>query len=433
MFAVPRSALWVAAFTALLAAARFARPPYQETGPAASSEIPAATPPGITLQPRTGGARTRVATAAQTLIADSRGMSLYTYDKDIPGGRPACSGECARARPAALAPSGAAPDGDFSLLARADGMQQWVYRGAPLYRFANDKAIGDALGDEADGGAWHAALFDPGARMSLPDGIAVREIADAGGTGLVDASLLTLYTFDAAATQRGPACTRDCPRLWLPLEAPAIANPAGFFSVIARDDGITQWAFRGRPLYRFAGDRKPGDVNGSAIDERFHVALLARFFMPEGITIRRSVELGDILMTKGGATLYQRDRVTSEELHQFRTDHGEPALGRILGTSTCGPTCAQIWPPFIAPAGAQPSGYWEIATRSDGARQWVYKGFALYTYSADKPGETNGNAIYDLERVGGTVAAGGDPPIVPNDVAVPGAGVGAMFWRAVVP
>lgn len=358
-------------------------------------------------------------------------MSLYTYDKDTRGGKPACSGECARARRAALAPPGAAPDGDFSLLARGDGTQQWVYRGAPLYTFANDKAIGDALGDEADGGAWHVAVFDPGAGMTLPDGIAVREIADAGGTGLVDASVLTLYTFDGAATQGKIFCkTGDCSRLWLPLEAPEIANPAGFFSVIARDDGITQWAFQGRPLYKFAGDRKPGDVNGSGVDDRFHVTLLARFFMPAGVTIRRSVELGDILMTKAGATLYQRDRVTSAELHQFRTDHGEPALGRSLGTSTCGPKCTEIRPPFIAPADAQPSGYWEIATRSDGTRQWVYKGFALYTYAADKPGDTNGNAIYDLERIGD--AAGSDP-VVPIDGAAPGTGVGAMFWRAVVP
>jgi hypothetical protein len=154
--------------------------------------------------------------------------------------------------------------------------------------------------------------------------------------------------------------------------------------------------------------------------------------MPAGVAIRRSVELGDILMAKG-ATLYQRDRVTTAaELHQFRTDHGEPALGRILGTSACGPACTKTWPPFIAPAGAQPSGYWEIATRSDGARQWVYKGFALYTYAADKPGDTNGNGIYDLERIGDPAAAGSGP-IVPVDSAAPGTGVGAMFWRAVVP
>ena len=38
-------------------------------------------------------------------------------------------------------------------------------------------------------------------------------------------------------------------------------------------------------------------------------------------------------------------------------------------------------------------------TRPDGARQWVYKGFALYTYAGDKPGDINGNEIYDLAQV----------------------------------
>jgi predicted lipoprotein with Yx(FWY)xxD motif len=270
--------------------------------------------------------------------------------------------------------------------------------------------------------------------MALPDGIAVREIADAGGAGLVDASVLTLYTFDGAAAQGSLDCKAgDCSRLWLALEAPEIANPAGFFSVIARDDGIAQWAFLGRPLYKFAGDRKPGDINGSGVDNRFHVALVARFFMPAGVAIRRSVELGDILMTQGGAALYQRDRVTTAaELHQFRTDHGDPALGRILGTSVCGTKCTQDRPPLVAPADAQPCGYWEIATRSDGTRQWVYKGFALYTYAADKPGDTSGNAIYDLERIGDAAPAGSGPT-VPIDGDAPGTGVGAMFWRAVVP
>ena len=32
------------------------------------------------------------------------------------------------------------PDGDWSLLDRADGTRQWLYRGAPLYGFAEDKA-----------------------------------------------------------------------------------------------------------------------------------------------------------------------------------------------------------------------------------------------------------------------------------------------------
>jgi predicted lipoprotein with Yx(FWY)xxD motif len=437
---IPRGALWVGTVSALLLlAAHYYGPPRQEPADA-GLRIPIATPPGITLQLRKALSKARVATTAQWVYADARGMSLYTYDKDASRGA-SCALECAAAWPAALAPRNAFPDADWSLLDRAHGAKQWVYRGAPLYRFAKDLGAGDTLGDGADGGSWHVAVFRPAAGVALPDGIALREIADAGGMGLVDSSGLTLYAFDGNAAHPKPSCdAADCAGLWAAIEAPEIANPVGRFSAIARDDGVTQWTYRGKPLYTFAGDRTAGDVNGIGRDPRFHIALIVRFFMPADATIRRTIDLGNILATRRGLTLYQRDRVTTEELHQFRTDHGSPALGRSFGTSTCDENCAKTWPPFTAPADALPSGYWDILTRPHGARQWAYKGFALYTYAADKPGETGGNAIYALAQVGGnetSAAAGGSAADVdPNDFvggAASGLGVSAMFWHAVVP
>jgi predicted lipoprotein with Yx(FWY)xxD motif len=222
---------------------------------------------------------------------------------------------------------------------------------------------------------------------------------------------------------------------------------AGDFASISRDDGIAQWAYRGKPLYTFDGDTKPLDVNGIDIDPRFQVALFRRFFMPADATIRRIIPLGAILTTARGATLYQRDRaLTSEEGHDFREDHGPPALGRSFGTATCDANCATTWRPYAAPPDAVPSGFWDIAARPDGTRQWVYKGFALYTYSADKPGEITGNEIYDLAQIRDTAKAGGGDgggdtagaDSVEEKLArgIPpkiGTGVGALFWHAVVP
>ena len=114
-------------------------------------------------------------------------------------------------------------------------------------------------------------------------------------------------------------------------------------------------------------------------------------------------------------------------------------------TATCDENCAKTWRPYIAPVGALPSGYWDVDTRPDGTKQWAYKGFALYTYAPDKPGDIGGNEIYDLAPVGddGTVASNGRQvqlvtgagvdPIVPPGGDVSGVGVGAMFWHAVVP
>ena len=436
----PRAALWVgAAFGVLLLAAHFhglSHPPDLD----AQSAIPVATPPGITLQLRTSAVRVRVAAGAQWLYADSHGMTLYTFDKDAPR-RSLCTGECAVAWPPARAASGAILTADWSLLDLPDGTRQWAYRGAPLYRSAGDKKIGEATGDGAGGGHWHAASLQPGAGMAVPDGIEVREIADAGGVGLVDFSGLTLYWFDGSAAHPKPSCGGDCARRWVPLEAPEIANSVGAFSAIARDDGISQWSYRGKPLYRYAGDLKPGDIAGADADSQFHLALTLRFFMPADAAIRRTIDLGNILTTRGGATLYQRDRVTMEELHQFRTDHGSPALGRAFGTLTCDENCTKTWPPFAVPADALPSGYWDILTRPGGARQWAYKGFAMYRYAPDKPGETGGNAIYTLAQIGGNGSAATSERTAPTDLdpndfvggAASGLGVSAMFWHAVVP
>jgi predicted lipoprotein with Yx(FWY)xxD motif len=411
-------------------AARFYGSPHHEYADGGDSPIPHATPPGITLQLRGSQKYARVAKAAEWVYADSQGMSLYAYAKDPPRGPPVCTGECARAWPPARASPGAQADGAWSPLTRADGIRQWTLHGAPLYRYGNDKAIGDAAGDGAEGGAWHVAVFRPGDGMALPAGIAVSEIADAGGAGLVDARGMTLYAFDGDAEHANSVCG-GCARSWIPLEAPQIASAAGNFSLIARPDGITQWSFHGKPLYKFDGDRNPGDTNGIGVDSRFRTALIVRFFMPSNAAIRRSIGLGTILVTRGGATLYQRDRVTTEELHQFRSDHGPPALGRALGTSACDSECTKTWPPFAAPANALPSGYWDVVKRDDGARQWAFKGFALYTYAADKPGDLMGNGIYTLAAVGSnaTHEAAADPRV--REAA--GEGVGAMFWHAVVP
>ena len=54
-----------------------------------------------------------------------------------------------------------------------------------------------------------------------------------------------------------------------------VAEAAGDFFVIIRDDGIKQWAYKGRALYTFAGDLAPGDANGTGVDPKLAVAAVA--------------------------------------------------------------------------------------------------------------------------------------------------------------
>jgi hypothetical protein len=52
---------------------------------------------------------------------------------------------------------------------------------------------------------------------------------------------------------------------WIPFEAHAEAQSTGFWQVVAREDGKRQWSYKGYALYRYTGDKKPGDVNGTHI------------------------------------------------------------------------------------------------------------------------------------------------------------------------
>ncbi len=90
---------------------------------------------------------------------------------------------------------------------------------------------------------------------------------------LTDAAGLTLYVFDNDATvPGGSACTGACLNMWTPLYAEPGAKAVGDYSLITRDDGKQQWTHRGKPLYRWYNDKKPGDRDGDGLRQAWHVA-----------------------------------------------------------------------------------------------------------------------------------------------------------------
>ena len=90
---------------------------------------------------------------AAGMLADAKGMTLYTFDKDKGGGS-ACYDACAAKWPAYLGKAGEAMTEGWTLVDRTDGTKQWAYDGKPVYYFAGDKKKGDAMGDGL-GGIWH--------------------------------------------------------------------------------------------------------------------------------------------------------------------------------------------------------------------------------------------------------------------------------------
>lgn len=89
-------------------------------------------------------------------LTDSKGMTLYTFDKDA-AGKSACNGGCATNWPPLMAPADAKSMGKYSVVTRDDGSKQWAYDGKPLYTWAKDSKAGDTAGDGMANGAWHVA------------------------------------------------------------------------------------------------------------------------------------------------------------------------------------------------------------------------------------------------------------------------------------
>ncbi len=81
------------------------------------------------------------------------------------------------------------------------------------------------------------------------------------GALLTDAKGMTLYTFSRDDANMSN-CYGKCAEYWPPLTAEPGAEPVGEFLIVARDDGTSQWALRGQPLYLFALDKQPGDTMG---------------------------------------------------------------------------------------------------------------------------------------------------------------------------
>lgn len=94
---------------------------------------------------------------------------------------------------------------------------------------------------------------------------------------LVTRSGLSLYTLSAETRGRFICTDASCLAAWPPLLLRGGAQPSGVRSlgVVRRPDGRRQVTYRGRPLYRFAGDSRKGDVEGEGFRDvgTWHVAV----------------------------------------------------------------------------------------------------------------------------------------------------------------
>jgi predicted lipoprotein with Yx(FWY)xxD motif len=209
------------------------------------------------------------------------------------------------------------------------------------------------------------------------------------GPMLGDLKGFTLYVTDRDREQGKSTCYGPCAEQWPPLRAEADTKPFGDWSLAPRDDGRPQWAYKGRPLYRYRWEAKPRWAE--AQNDVWRYASLNPFPMvgvgrrgfaaaastvtivlppsPGGITGQPS-RRGSVFADSRGLTLYSRSTA-----------------------SACTGSCLDSWVPLSAPQAASPVGNWTIVTRDDGTRQWAYQRRPVYRSVKDlKPTDTNGGS-----------------------------------------
>ena len=111
-----------------------------------------------------------------------------------------------------------------------------------------------------------AALVGCASTASAPGGVMARDGMLAGPNGM------TLYTFDRDTAGSGKSvCNGPCATNWPPLMAGS-ASPSGDYSVVTRDDGGKQLAYKGKPLYYWTKDQKAGDRSGDGVNNVWRLA-----------------------------------------------------------------------------------------------------------------------------------------------------------------
>jgi predicted lipoprotein with Yx(FWY)xxD motif len=93
----------------------------------------------------------------------------------------------------------------------------------------------------------------------------------AKGPTLTDAKGMSLYTFDKDSGGKS-ACNGPCATNWPVLKAEASDQASDNYTIITRDDGSKQWAYKGKPLYYWVKDQKAGDRTGDNVNNVWHVA-----------------------------------------------------------------------------------------------------------------------------------------------------------------
>ncbi|MCU4717236.1 twin-arginine translocation signal domain-containing protein [Halapricum hydrolyticum] len=235
--------------------------------------------------------------------------------------------------------------------------------------------------------------------------VSVRSV-DTHGDILVGPDGMTLYMFVPDADADGSTCYDSCAATWPPLtvdESPSAADSVtASLSTITRDDGSMQVLAGEWPLYYYAGDDSPGDVNGQGVNDAWYV--LGPDGTPKGMetttetTTETATETTTETTVATSPTIEVRDHDTLGEIlvgpdgmtvYMFESDTAG------ADESSCTGGCVSTWPPVTVEgdpsAGDDVTATLATFEREDGSTQVSADGWPLYYYAGDdSPGDANG-------------------------------------------
>lgn len=220
------------------------------------------------------------------MVTLRNGWSVYSYDGDNRN-KANCTGACLAGWLPVLAADYARPLGEWTIFERAPGVKQWAFKGKPVYQHLNDRKTRSQDGSDVRGWSNVYTQRTP----EPPPGFAMKETS--AGLVLGDSEGRTVYryqcyedtpdqlTCDTPETPQAyrfavcgafdvTRCVKAFPYVVAPANAKTNSQTWGTMYIDPKTGkratqkqpgALHVWTFRARPVYTFAGDKKPTDVN----------------------------------------------------------------------------------------------------------------------------------------------------------------------------
>ena len=168
------------------------------------------------------------------------------------------------------------------------------------------------------------------------------------GPVFADAGGYTLYVTRRDTDPDVSTCFDACASVWPPVRASVGAEPFGEWSLVQRKDGAPQWAYRGRPLYRYRWEEETDWAIGQG--NLWLFATVDPF--PERSPRRRSSYLRTAARQTRFAVEAAPPGIVAETTPLGLALADARGMTLYVVPAGCEPGCGGPWTPLGAPAAA---------------------------------------------------------------------------------